>query len=381
MSLSIYLDHNATTPCDEEVIEAILPFFKIEYGNPASPHLMGKRAYIACNAAREQISTLFECSSSELIFTSGATESNNIVLLGISAGFPERTKIVTSSVEHKSVLGPCQELRRKGMKIIELPVSRDCLVTPDIAAEYIDEHTALVTVQAANNEVGVVQPIEKIAEIAHSKGALFHCDAVQMVGKLHLPQKLRFCDFLSISAHKMYGPKGTGALIVRNGNPHIKPSFHGGGHEKGLRPGTLNVPGIVGFGKTCEIIQRYLTDDIRRITFMRDKFEKAVTHALPFSWVNGAEAPRLPGTCSLSIPGIPATMLIANVPNLYIGEGSACATGAIEPSHVLIAMGLSRDDADCTVRVSFGRHNSIENAEEAAAILSKAALDIKNILS
>jgi cysteine desulfurase len=371
----IYLDHNATTACDSEVVEAMLPFFGAEYGNPASPHSMGKRASAACDMAREQVAELFNCRTTDIIFTSGATESNNAVLFGVVSPTDSRRKVVTSVVEHKSILGPCDELRARGEKVEALPVGADGRIDVAQAAELIDTGTKLVAIQAANNEVGVLQPIQEIADLAHARGALFHCDAAQLAGKLPLPNNLSFSDYCSVSAHKMYGPKGVGALIVRNAAARhaLKAVYHGGGQEGGYRPGTLNVPAIVGFGHACRLIRRKLSEDIERISGLRSAFETALTAQLSGCRINALHSPRLPGTSSITIPGVPGTMLISNLRHICIGEGSACSSGAMEPSYVLLAMGHSRDDAECTVRVSFGRKNTPEDAKNAADAISDTA--------
>lgn len=383
MARDIYLDHNATTPCAKEVIEAMYPFLDQEYGNPSSPHRMGKRAYAACCAARESVAELIGCNSTEVVFTSGATESNNLVLLGVMASATERRKIVTTAVEHKSVKEPCRVLDARGFQVVELPVSKDCQVDLNAAAESIDESTAIVTIQGANNEVGVLQPVRQLAEMARTKGALFHCDAAQLLGKKPLPSDFPEFDFASFSAHKLYGPKGVGALFIRSGHPRraLGPTFMGGGQESGLRPGTLNVPGIVGLGEACRIAQKRIGRDMAEIESLRARFERSIAQVLPRSWINGFRAERLPGTCSLCIPNVPSTMLIANVPHLCIGEGSACTSGAPEPSHVLLAMGLSRENAECTVRISFGRQNSLAEVDEATETIARAAEYIALTLS
>ena len=353
----------------------MLPFFGAEYGNPASPHFVGKRASAACDVAREQVAELFNCRAADVIFTSGATESNNAVLFGVASPRESRRKVVTSVVEHKSILGPCDELRARGNDVVALPVGADGRVDADRAADLIDTATQLVTVQAANNEVGVLQPIQEIADLAHERGALFHCDAAQLAGKLPLPSNLSFSDYCSVSAHKMYGPKGVGALLIRSAAARhaLKAVYHGGGQEGGFRPGTLNVAAIVGFGHACRLVRRKLSEDIERISRLRSEFETALTEQLSGCRINAVHSPRLPGTSSITIPGVPGTMLISNLRHICIGEGSACSSGAMEPSYVLLAMGHSRDDAECTVRVSFGRNNTPQDAKDAADAISDTA--------
>jgi cysteine desulfurase len=364
----IYLDNNATTPCDDSVLRAILPFFRERFGNPASPHGMGKEASAAISDARDSVAYQLRCTSSEIVFTSGATESNNLLLTGFTPQNARRRRIVTSQIEHKSVRMPCRKRQTQGFDLQEISVTADGVVDLSVAAELIDDTTALVSVQAANNETGVLQPIHALADMAHSKGALFHCDAAQWVGKLPTPEWFDRCDFLSISGHKFYGPKGAGALMVRCGGPRqcVAPVILGGGQENGLRAGTCNVPSIVGMGVACSIVGERVDNDRRNVEMMRNSFERAIRTALPIARINGATASRLPGSCSLTIPDIPASMLIANLHPICVGEGSACTSGAVEPSHVLVAMGLTREDADCTIRISFGRMNTLQDAADAA---------------
>lgn len=383
----IYLDNNATTPCDPAVMEAMLPFFGTRYANPSSPHGMGKDAYAVVEEAREYVARYLRCSSSELLFTSGATESNNIVLLGIAPPNGKR-RIVASAIEHKSVRMPIYHRQRSGMDVKEIAVNRDGVVDLCSADALIDQNTAIVSLQAANNETGVLQPVEEVAAIAHSRGALLHCDASQWLGKLPLPQWFDHCDYLSVSAHKFYGPKGVGALVVRSGMPRkwISPVYFGGGQEHGLRSGTLNVPGIVGLNIACRLAEERVGTDAASIGQLRKSFEILLQKKIAGSRINGVDAPRLPGSCNITIPQVPASMLIANLPLICIGEGSACSSGALEPSHVLAAMGLTRDDADCSIRVSFGRQNTMSQAETAVEMIAQVtgrllepAIKIQNI--
>lgn len=369
----IYLDNNATTPCDDSVIEAMLPFFSARYANPDSPHGMGKDSFAADEDAREELAQYLHCSSSELFFTSGATESNNIVLLGFSP--PDgRRRVATSAIEHKSVLRPINHRCRCGIDVQEVGVSRDGVVDLGCANALINEDTALVSLQAANNETGVLQPVEEVAAIAHLRGALFHCDASQLIGKLPIPNWFDHCDYLSISGHKFYGPKGVGVLVVRSGLPRkcILPLHFGGDQEHGLRSGTTNVPGIIGLTAACRLAAERVADDAASIAQLRNSFEVLFLQRVPEAQINGVNAGRLSGSCNTTIPQVPASMLIANLPSLCIAEGSACTSGAPEPSHVLVAMGISRDDADCSIRVSFGRQNTVTHAETAVEMIAEA---------
>lgn len=378
----IYLDYNATTPCDPRVVEKMLPFFSEWYGNPATGlHFQGRRAARAVDEAREQIAALIGGRPGEVVLTGGATESNNLAILGLGRANRHggRARIVTSAVEHKAVLLPCRQLQEEGYELIVLPVDGQGRVSVEEAEAAINDQTLLASVQAANNEVGTLQPIATIAEIAHKHGAIIHCDAAQAVGKIpvDLAAEAWQVDLLSISAHKLYGPKGVGALYVRNG-PHavpMTPLQYGGGQEHGLRSGTTNVSGIVGFGEACRICSIELGQEGVRITSLRDQLEQTLLAGIPGLKINGRGAPRLPNTSSLTFAGIDADALLLNLPEVMMGTGSACSSGALEPSHVLAAIGLSWTEAGSTVRASLGRFTSQDQAKQACArILSVATL-------
>mgnify|MGYP000476040442 CR=1 FL=1 len=379
MEEAIYLDYNATTPCDPRVVEKMLPFFSEWYGNPATGlHLQGRKAARAVDEARQQVAALIGCQPGEIIFTGGATESNNLAILGLGRAnrHKGRSRIVTSAVEHKAVLLPCRQLQEEGYELIVLPVDSQGRVSIDAAEAAINDRTLLVSVQAANNEVGTLQPIARIAEIAHKHGAIVHCDAAQAVGKISvdLTAEAWQVDLLSISAHKLYGPKGSGALYVRNGPCAyaLEPLQYGGGQERGLRPGTTNVPGIVGFGEACRICSVELEQESVRIADLRDHFEQAVLADISGLKINAREAPRLPNTSSMIVPGIDTDALLLNLPGVMMGTGSACSSGALEPSHVLLAMGLSRAEAGSTVRASLGRFTSAAQIEQATLLMIAA---------
>jgi cysteine desulfurase len=375
----IYLDYNATTPCDPRVVEKMQPFFSEWYGNPATGlHLQGRRAARAVDGAREQIAAFIGCRPGEIVFTGGATESNNLAILGLGRANRDsaRTRIVTSAVEHKAVLLPCQKLQEEGYEFIVLPVDAQGRISIEEAEETIDDRMLLVSVQAANNEVGTLQPVARIAEIAHAHGAIVHCDAAQAVGKIPVDLNTEDwqVDLLSVSAHKLYGPKGVGALYLRNG-PHAHPMVplqYGGGQEHGLRSGTSNVPGIVGFGEACRVCQAELAQESPRIAGLRDRLEDALLAGVPGLRINAREAERLPNTSSLTFPGFDADALLLNLPEVMLGTGSACSSGALEPSHVLLAMGLSRADASSTVRASLGRFTAEEDVDRACSLLVSA---------
>lgn len=377
MEKPIYLDYNATTPCDPRVVEKMLPFFSEWYGNPATGlHIQGRRAARAVDEAREHIAALIGGRPGEVVFTGGATESNNLAILGLGRAnrHSGRIRIVTSAIEHKAVLLPCQQLHKEGYELIVLPVDSQGRVSSDEAEAAINDQTLLVSVQAANNEVGTLQPIATIAEIAHKHGAIIHCDAAQAAGKIpvDLAAEAWQADLLSISAHKLYGPKGIGALYVRNG-PHafpLTPLQYGGGQEHGLRSGTTNVPGIVGFGEACRICTVELEQEQARIAGLRDQFEQTLLASIPDLKINGHKASRLPNTSSLTFHGIDADALLLNLPGVMMGTGSACSSGTLEPSHVLLAMGLSRAEAGSTVRASLGRFTTLADIEHACSLIA-----------
>lgn len=359
----IYMDYNATTPCDPRVVEKMLPYFSGIYGNPANGlHKQGRLAAKAVDEAREQVAGLIGARAHEIVFTSGATESDNLAILGVARIHrgEKRNRIVTSTVEHKAVLLACKKLKEEGFDIVFLPVDSDGKVLLEAAQQAINENTLLVSIQGANNEVGTIQPVAQLAELAHENGALIQCDAAQAVGKIPVNVDEWNVDLLSMSAHKLYGPKGIGALYVRGGPRAIpiEPIWYGGGQENGLRSGTSNVPNIVGFGEACLICKSEILSESKRIRGLRDTFETECCSVIPSVKINGINTDRLPNTSSLTFPGIDADALILNADQIMIGTGSACTSGAVEPSHVLTAIGISRKDANSTVRVSLGRFNT-----------------------
>lgn len=360
----IYWDHNATTPCAPEVVEAMRRYWNEEYGNPSSSHIMGRRAAAAIRKAREQVGNLINCHPSDIIFTSGATESNNLLFLGILlTPRTERNRIVVSAIEHKSILEPARLLEEHGFEVVKLPVSRAGVVNMEAAGNLITKKTLLVSVQAANNELGTLQPIAELADIAHGNGAYFHTDAAQILGKLPFDVQSVNCDFASFSAHKMYGPKGAGALFVRGGArrwPWVRP-FRGGGQETGLRPGTSNVPAIVGFGEACKLAINTMTDNIIYLKNLSDKFMHALRKSVPDVLLINEPQRSFPGTLSLLFYGISADALIANCKTINISKGSACSNGVIGASHVINEVIEEESLRDSVVRISFGIHSSIED--------------------
>ncbi len=355
----IYLDYNATTPCVPESMAAMLPFLAQDFANPSSGHFLGRKAAHAVREARAQVARSIEATDEEVYFTSGATESNNIVLLGPLASVFGRQKIVVAPIEHKSVLEPCRWLAAHGYEIVELPVTSQGVVDLNAAEHLIDEQTSLVCVQAANNEIGTIQPVRTIADIAHRWGALVHCDATQSLAKCSTSVRALDADTVALSSHKAYGPKGIGALYVRRTvRKWAGPVYLGGGQESEIRPGTLNVPGIVGFGVACETCLACLEDEARRLTGLRDRLEVGLLSRCSKSFAIGSDVARLPNTTSVCFGKLSGDALLAQVPMLCAGLGAACSSGSISPSHVLLACGMSRDLARASVRFSLGRYTT-----------------------
>lgn len=373
---AIYLDYNATTPCDPRVLQAMLPYFSEIYGNPANGlHVLGRKAARAIETAREQAAALLQARPGEIFFTSGATESNHLAILGAAEYAPaSRRKIITCAVEHKAVLAPVNRLRERGFQVIILPVDENGLIRLSDLENALDDETFLVSIQAANNEIGTIQPIAEMAVLAHRHGALIHTDAAQAVGKIPVDVNAWGVDLLSFSAHKMYGPKGIGGLYVRGGKREIpiRPILEGGEQENGLRAGTSNVPGIVGFGAACQIVLQELPNESIRLQAMRDRLETALNQAIPGLKINARSAPRLPNTSNLTIEGIESDTLLLRLPNLMMSTGSACNTGAVEPSYVLQAIGLSRIQAASSIRISLGRMTREEEIQEIARRIQAA---------
>jgi cysteine desulfurase len=377
----IYLDYHATTPCDPQVIEAMLPYFGEIFGNPASSiHKTGKIAASAVEESRALVAALIGAHPKEIIFTSGATESNNIAIQGLATDPKrKRDRIVTTAIEHKSILAPYKKLEKAGFDVIFLPVDHEGVVDLSVAKNSITENTLLVSIQAASNEIGTIQPIEELTDMAHKMGAYVHCDAAQAVGKIPIEIAIWDIDLLSISAHKLYGPKGVGALYIRGG-PYalpIQPLVLGGGQESNIRSGTLNVPGIVGFGKACKLCSEYLPEEAECIGKLRDRFEEKISAAVQNIKRNGALGKRLPNNSSLTFPGIDAEALIANLPDLAISTGSACTSGALEPSYILQAIGLNRRDAYSTLRIGIGRFTTEEEIQYAVETIGNSCSYMK----
>lgn len=372
----IYLDYNATTPCDPRAVEKMLPYFSEIYGNPANGlHILGRQAARAVETAREQVAALIGARQREILFTSGATESNHLAIIGGAAYAPaSRRKIITCVIEHKAVLAPCKRLTEQGFELVILPVDSNGLLRLDELENALDERTFLVSIQAANNEIGTLQPIPQIAALAHRHGALVHCDAAQAAGKIPFNVQETEVDWASFSAHKLYGPKGIGALYVRGGAKAIplRPLFEGGGQEAGLRAGTSNVPAIVGFGVACQLAAEQMPQDSVQMEVHRKQLEKGLLALQPSIKINAQTALRLPNTTNLLLPGLDADAFLLGLPQLMMSTGAACSTGAVEPSHVLQAIGLSRVQASQCVRISTGRFTRAEEIDIAlAAIITR----------
>jgi cysteine desulfurase len=376
----VYLDHNATTPLDPRVLEAMQPFLTGSFGNASSrTHAYGQAGHAAVEQAREEVSSLLGGDARGVIWTSGATESVNLAIKGVAQALRDRGRhIITQATEHPAVLDCCEYLRDNGYELTVLPVDAAGLLSADNVLGAIRKDTILVSIMYANNETGVIQPVREVGQVCKSREILFHTDATQAVGKIPVDVKGDDIDLLSLSAHKFCGPKGVGALYVRPGLPRVRllPQMHGGGHERGMRSGTLNVPGIVGFGTACELSARMLDTESRRIRAMRDRLEGLLL-SIEGSSVNGHEALRLPNTTSVCFEGIDAEAALVAMPGLALSTGSACTSTSIEPSHVLTAMGLPEANVRATLRLSLGRTTSDEQLTSAVQTIRHAVSSLR----
>jgi len=379
----IYLDHNATTPVDPAVVDAMLPFLSGEFGNASSIHTFGQRARAAVEAAREQVAWLLNARPQEIVFTSGGTESDNHAIFGIVQPLLEsspKAHIVTTAIEHEAVLNTCQALEKQGASVSFLPVSRAGLVDLGALRAAIRPETALITVMHANNELGTIQGLGEIGRIAAERDIYFHSDAVQSAGKTPIDVPALQLDLLSISAHKLYGPKGVGALYVKSGS-RLRQFLYGGHHQRGFRPGTENVSGIVGLGKAAELARASLAGDTARMASLRDKLESGLLARVPDCRVNGAGAPRTPNTTNLTFCGIEGEALVIalDLKGLACSTGAACSSGAVEPSHVLTAIGLPASEARASVRFSLGRHTSEAEIDAALEMVRAAVAQLRSL--
>jgi cysteine desulfurase len=371
VKLPIYMDNHATTPVDPRVLEAMMPYMTNVFGNAASRnHQFGWAAEEAVENARTQIAKLIGATAKEIIFTSGATESDNLAIKGVAEMYREKgNHIITAATEHKAVLDTCKRLEKYGYKVTYLPVQRDGLVNLDELKAAMTDKTILVTIMYANNEIGVLQPVEEIGKLCRERGIVFHTDATQAVGKVPIDVNKQNIDVLSISAHKMYGPKGVGALYVRRKNPRVQLSaiIDGGGHERGMRSGTLNVPGIVGLGKACELCMEEMPAESKRLTAMRDRLRKTIEKNLDEVYVNGTYEHRLPGNLNMSFLYVEGESLLMGINDIAVSSGSACTSATLEPSYVLKALGLGDDLAHSSIRFGLGRFNTDAEVDYVAA--------------
>ncbi|MGQ9634035.1 MAG: IscS subfamily cysteine desulfurase [Bryobacteraceae bacterium] len=371
MKTPVYLDYHATTPVDPRVLEAMLPFFIEKFGNASSRHhAFGWEAEHAVETARKQVAELIGASPQEIVFTSGATESNNLALKGVAARFAGKgSHILTALTEHKAVLDTCHWLEQAGFQVTYLPVDRDGLIDLDRLRRSIRPDTFLISIMHANNEIGVLQPLAEIGRIARERGVLFHTDAAQSAGKVPIDVEQARVDLLSLSAHKMYGPKGVGALYVRRKNSRVEiaPQIHGGGHERGMRSGTLNVPGIVGLGRACEICRLEMPQESERLARLRNLLKRLLEEGLEDLHCNGSMKSRLPNNLNVSFAHVSADSLLMALRDVAVSSGSACSSATQAPSHVLQALGLEPDLARSSIRFGLGRFTTKEEIEFAAA--------------
>jgi cysteine desulfurase len=362
VKLPIYMDNHSTTPMDPRVLEEMLPYFVEKFGNAASRnHSFGWAAEEGVETARERIAKLVGATAKEIIFTSGATESDNLAIKGVAEQYREKgNHIVTALTEHKAVLDSCKRLQKYGYRVTYLPVQKDGLLDLDDLRRAMDDKTTLVTIMSANNEIGVLQPIEEIGKLCRERGVIFHTDAAQSIGKVPMDVNKKNIDLMSIAGHKVYGPKGVGALFVRRKNPRVQISaiIDGGGHEHGMRSGTLNVPGIVGLGKACAIAQEEMLKESCHLAGKRNRLRDRILSGLGEVAINGSMEQRLPGNLNLSFAHVDGESLMMALNDIAISSGSACSAAAIEPSHVLRAIGISDDLAHSSIRFGIGRFNT-----------------------
>ncbi len=411
----VYLDFNATTPVEPEVLDAMLPYFSGEFANAASIHTPGQRARAAVETAREQVAALVGGRPQEIVFTSGGTESDNHAIFGIvnplvSGPFPSLDKnddfpphrhvlsqhkhVITTAIEHEAVLNTCQALEKDGVAVTYLSVDRDGRVdpgavrraiqtgrsAPNSISSNIPPATTLITIMHANNELGTIQPLEEIGRIAKEADVYFHADAVQSAGKIPIDVNTLQVDLLSVSGHKFYAPKGIGALYVRGGT-RLRQLLYGGHHQRGFRPGTENVAGIVGLGKAAELARKSLAEDARRLSALRDQLQQGLLRRVPQSRVNGGEAPRTPNTTNLVFPGVEgeALLIALDLKGLACSTGAACSSGAVEPSHVLTAIGLPPEEARASLRFSLGRHTAPADIDFALNVVPAAVAQLREL--
>ena len=367
MKLPIYMDYHATTPVDPRVLEAMLPYFTTDFGNAASRnHPFGWVAEEAVAAARKQVADLLGANAKEVIFTSGATESNNLAIKGVAEMYREKgNHVITCVIEHKAVIDACKKLEKQGGRVTYLPVQKDGRISLHDLRAAITDKTILITIMTANNEIGVLQPVAEIGAVAKEKGIFFHTDAVQAAGKVPFDVTAVKADLVSITAHKIYGPKGVGALYVRRRNPRVlvAEQINGGGHERGMRSGTLNVPGIVGFGKAAALCQAEMATEAERLRGLRDRLNETLHRNLDEIYINGSMEHRLPHSLNISFAYVEGESLLMGISDVAVSSGSACASSSLEPSYVLKALGAGDDLAHSSIRFSLGRWTTAEEVD------------------
>ncbi len=382
VKIPIFMDNHSTTPVDPRVLDAMLPYFREDFGNAASRnHPFGWKAEKATELAREQVGAIIGASGKEIVWTSGATESINLAIKGVAEFYHEKgNHIITGQTEHKATLDTCKRLEKQGLQVTYLPVDKEGLISPEQVAAAITDKTILVALMLANNEVGSVHPIKAIGEVVKARGVLFFVDAVQGVGKI--PFDVNDCkvDLAAISAHKMYGPKGVGALYVRR-KPRVRLTalIDGGGHERGMRSGTLNVPGIVGFGKACELAKAEMFEEAARLTQMRDRLKDKLFAALPEIYINGSWEHRLPGNLNISFAYVEGEGLMMALKDVAVSSGSACTSASLEPSYVLRALGIGEELAHTSIRFGIGRFNTVEEIDYVADHVIKSVNRLREL--
>jgi cysteine desulfurase len=383
MKFPIFMDNHSTTPMDPRVLEEMLPYFVEKFGNSASRnHQFGWEAEEAVENARKRIARLINCDAKEIVFTSGATESDNLALKGLVEMYKEKgDHVITCSTEHRAVLDTCKSLEKRGIKVTYLPVAKDGLVNPDEVRKAITDKTILISIMLANNEIGTIHPIAEIGKIAKEKGILFHCDATQGVGKIPVDVETLKVDLMSFTAHKIYGPKGVGALYVRKKGPRVRlvPQIDGGGHERGMRSGTLPVPLVVGFGKACELCQQEMPTESKRIAALRDRLQAQIMGSLDECYLNGHPTQRLPHNLNISFAYVEGEALLMGVKEIALSSGSACTSATLEPSYVLRALGVGSDLAHSSIRFGLGRFTTEEEVDYTAKRMVEAVKRLREM--
>jgi Cysteine sulfinate desulfinase/cysteine desulfurase and related enzymes len=380
--LPIYMDNHATTPVDARVLDAMLPYFRGEFGNAASrSHVFGWNAERAVEQAREQVAAVIGASGREIVWTSGATESDNLAIKGAADFYRDRgNHIITAVTEHKAVLDTCKRLEKSGFEVTYLPVERDGRVNPQAVADALTDRTIVVSIMLANNEVGTINPVAEIGQVVKARGAVFHIDAVQGVGKIPFDVASTHADLVSLSAHKMYGPKGVGALYVRR-KPRVRitPIIDGGGHERGMRSGTLNVPGIVGFGKAAELSAAEMAEESKRLLALRERLRLGIEARVTDTALNGSLEHRLPGSLNLSFAYVEGEALMMALKDVAVSSGSACTSASLEPSYVLRAMGVPVEMAHTSIRFGLGRFNTEEEVDYAIDLVAQKVKKLREM--